>query len=177
MDKIEHIGRETMRSLRAYLKAQFIVMGIVFLLYGVGLWIIGIKLPFLKAFGIAVLDVLPLLGSGLVMIPWAIYYLVQGNQALAMSLGILFVIIAVLRMIIEPLITGKQIGLHPLLAIVATFVGSIFLGPVGVVLGPIIAVVLMTILRVQGMQTVQKNERLERKRKREERRNENNASY
>lgn len=172
MDKVELVARETMRSLKAYLRAQFMIMGVVFLLYSIGLFIIGMKLPVLKALGIAIVDVIPILGSGIVMIPWAIYYLAIGQKSIAMSLGILFVIIAVLRMIIEPLITGKQIGLHPLIAIAATFIGSLFLGPVGVILGPIIAVILTTILRVQSMQTVQSNERVERKKKRQMKREE-----
>lgn len=155
-----------MRSLGGYLKAQVMMLGVVFALYAIGLTIIRIPGSILKAAGIALVDFIPIAGSGIVMIPWAIIKLVQGQRNMALALGLVFVIIAVLRMVIEPIITGRQVGLHPLITVFATVVGSILMGPVGVVVGPVIAVILTTIVRLQSFQTVQTNERQERRKRR-----------
>ena len=64
---------------------------------------------------IALVDVLPVLGAGTVLIPWAIITLVLGNTKLALSLALLYVIILFVRQLIEPKVLGKQIGVHPLL--------------------------------------------------------------
>lgn len=142
------------------------MLGVVFALYAIGLTIIRIPGSILKAAGIALVDFIPIAGSGIVMIPWAIIKLVQGQRNMALALGLVFVIIAVLRMVIEPIITGRQVGLHPLITVFATVVGSILMGPVGVVVGPVIAVILTTIVRLQSFQTVQTNERQERRKRR-----------
>ena len=155
-----------MRSLGGYMKAQFIMLGVVFLLYSIGLLILRVPAPFLKALGIALVDFIPIAGSGLVMIPWAIIVLIQGNRTLALSLAILFVVIAVLRMVIEPIITGRQVGLHPLITVIATLLGSLVLGPFGVIVGPVVAVILVTFIRLNSLSTVQTNEKTERRQRR-----------
>ena len=148
------------------MKAQFIMLGVVFLLYSIGLLILRVPAPFLKALGIALVDFIPIAGSGLVMIPWAIIVLIQGNRTLALSLAILFVVIAVLRLVIEPIITGRQVGLHPLITVIATLLGSLVLGPFGVIVGPVVAVILVTFIRLNSLSTVQTNEKTERRQRR-----------
>ncbi len=69
MNEIKEILKESARSLRAYLKAQFIMLGVVFVLYAIGLLIIGVSAPLPKALGIAAVDFIPMVGSGLIMIP------------------------------------------------------------------------------------------------------------
>lgn len=169
MDELKNILRESMVSLRAYLKAQLIMLVIVFALYSIGFLIIRIDAPLLKAAGIALVDVIPMVGSGLILIPWIVISLLQGQQTLALSLGILYVVITVLRMVIDPIITGRSVGLNPVLTVLVTLVGTIVLGPLGILAGPFVAVVLGTAVRMRSLRTVENNERAERKRKRERR--------
>ncbi len=166
MNEIKEILQESMRSLGAYLKAQLMVMALVFVLYSAGLFIIQVQAPVLKAAGIALIDFIPMVGSGLVMIPWVIIALVQGQKNLALALGILYVIITVMRMVLDPIITGRSVGLHPVVTVLVTLVGTLLLGPAGVIAGPLVAVVLGTLVRVRSLRTVEYNERTERKRKR-----------
>lgn len=169
MEQVKIVFRESMRSLGGYFMAQIIMLGIIFVLYAIGLAVIGISQPVLKALGIALVDFIPVAGSGLVMVPWAIVALVQGKKNVALALAIVYVVIAVLRLVIEPIITGRQVGLNPLITVFATVVGSLVLGPVGIILGPIIAVVLTTIVRLNSLSTVQSNERAERRKRRNRR--------
>lgn len=169
MNEIKEILKESARSLRAYLKAQFIMLGVVFVLYAIGLLIIGVSAPLPKALGIAAVDFIPMVGSGLIMIPWAAITLARGQKSMALALGILYVIITVLRMVIDPIITGRSIGVHPFVTVLVTIASSLLLGPAGVIVGPLVAVVLSTMVRVRNLRSVEYNERNERKRKRNQR--------
>lgn len=168
MNDLQEIFRESMRSLRAYLKAQLIMMGVVFVLYSVGLLIIGVSAPLPKAAGIALVDFIPMVGSGLVMLPWVVITLLQGKQRLALALGILYVVITVIRMVLDPIITGRSVGLHPVITVLITIAGTVLLGPVGVIAGPLAAVVLGTVVRMRSLRTVQSNEKSQRKRRRQQ---------
>lgn len=89
----------------------------------VGLLVIGIENPLLIALTIAVVDVLPVLGAGTVLIPWGIVNIIFGNTKLGLSLLLLYVIILFVRQLIEPKIVGQQIGVHPLLTLFGMYVG------------------------------------------------------
>ena len=86
---------------------------------------------------IAVLDILPFIGSGLVLIPWALISLLTGNLHMGIGLFIVYGIVTVIRNIIEPKIVGEQIGLHPLVTLTAMYLGLNLFGFVGFILAPI----------------------------------------
>ena len=77
---------------------------------------------------ISVFDILPVLGTGGIMIPWVVIDVILGNYSLALGLLVLYLIITVIRNIIEPKIVGKQIGLHPVITLASMFVGVQLLG-------------------------------------------------
>ena len=78
----------------------------------IGLLIIGVKKAVLAAFLIAVFDIFPL-GAGLVLVSWAVICFIQGNVTRGVGLVLLYIIVVVVRQIIEPRIIGKHVGLHP----------------------------------------------------------------
>ena len=87
--------------------------------------------PILVALLIAIFDILPVLGTGGIMIPWVILSALGGDLPHAFALLVLYVIITVIRNIIEPRIVGAQIGLHPVLTLMSMFVGNHLFGIVG----------------------------------------------
>ena len=85
--------------------------------------VFGIENPVLKAALIAVFDIMPILGTGGIMIPWAVISLVLGYTKLGIELFIIYGIVTVIRNYVEPKIVGSQLGLHPIITLVAMFVG------------------------------------------------------
>ena len=77
----------------------------------------------LKAGLIAVLDILPILGTGGIMIPWAVISFVLGNTAMGIKLLVIYAIVTVIRNYVEPKIVGAQLGLHPIITLVSMFIG------------------------------------------------------
>ena len=131
-----------------FVKAQLIFFAINIVLISILLFIFDVKLAILIALGISLLDLLPIIGSGLVFLPWIIVSLILGNTTLALQLALLYIGLVILRQILEPIITGKQIGIRPLLALGAAILGVIVLGPLGIIIGPIIAAVVNVILKI-----------------------------
>ena len=102
-----------------------------------GLSIIGVKYSALLAALIAIFDILPVVGSGLVLVPWAIISLIIGNIGLGVGLFILWAIVCVVRQIIEPKIVGSNVGMHPFLTLFAMLAGNFIYGGIGILLLPI----------------------------------------
>ncbi len=83
------------------------------------------------ALGIAIFDALPVFGTGGIMIPWTIIELLSGNYALAGGLFILYIIITIMRNILEPKILGSQLGINPIVVLLAVLIGGRLLGVFG----------------------------------------------
>lgn len=149
-DFLYQIINDTGKGIKGYMKAQITLMCITFIIAGIGLTIIEAPYPILISAVIAILDIIPLLGAGLVMIPWSIISFIIGNKDMGANLAIIYVILVILRQFIEPKIVGKEIGVRPLYTFIATILGTMILGPIGIILGPIIAVVINSIIKMKN---------------------------
>ena len=105
--------------IRSYAAIMLLTFTELSILFG----IFGIENPVLKAALIAVMDIMPILGTGGIMIPWAVISLVLGYTRLGIELFIIYAIVTVIRNYVEPKIVGAQLGLHPIITLVAMFVG------------------------------------------------------
>ena len=126
-----------------------LIMFITFTELAIGLRIIGVERSTLVAMLIAIFDILPVLGTGGIMVPWAILSLLGGELSKGLSLFVLYVIVTIIRNIIEPKIVGKQIGLHPVLTLMSMFAGTTLFGVVGLFGFPIL-LSLLRYLNEQG---------------------------
>ena len=88
----------------------------------------------------AVIDALPVLGAGTVLLPWAVYDLLTGNVPLALGLAITYAAVTVLRSAIQAKLLGDQLGLHPLASLAAIYAGWTLWGVMGMLLFPILAI-------------------------------------
>ena len=113
------------------IRSYALIMSITFLELAVGLTLIGIENSILIALGIAIFDILPVLGTGGIMIPWAVISVILGDYSLGLKLALLYLFITVVRNIIEPKIVGSQIGLHPVVTLVSMFAGVQLFGVAG----------------------------------------------
>lgn len=129
-----------------YLKVYLLLLALTFGELLAGLLILRVDYAFLLALIIAVLDMLPVLGVGTVLIPWALVSFFQKNFYLGFGLVILYLIMLILRQIVEPKLLGKSLGLHPLLTLFAGYAGWRLFGFLGMLAGPVIAMIAKNIL-------------------------------
>ena len=123
----DYLTGTVLRLIRAYA----LIMSITAIELSIGLTIIGIHNAVLVALAIAMFDILPIVGTGGIMIPWTIITLILGDFKLGISIFIVYIIVTVVRNIIEPKIVGPQLGLHPLVTLISLFVGAQLLGVIG----------------------------------------------
>ena len=114
-----------------YGKSYGIIMGITFLELLAGLIILRQEQPGLVAAAIAIFDIFPIVGAGLIIIPWSAVTLLSGNIAKGLGLFAMWVILTIVRQIIEPRVVGHQVGLHPLVTLIAMLVGTKLFGGIG----------------------------------------------
>lgn len=119
-------------------RSYVLIMLLTFTELSIGLSLLQIDHAVLIALVIAVFDILPVLGTGGVMIPWTILTAIQGNYPLAIGLLAVYLIITVIRNIVEPKIVGGQLGLHPVVTLCSMFVGLQLMGAVGMFGFPIL---------------------------------------
>lgn len=141
MDKLYNIINGLVKSLGGYLKAQGIMISITFIELFTFFSVYGMKYALILAITIAIIDALPILGTGTVLIPWAIFNLVLGNYKLAIFLIILYLFVLVVRQLIEPRVVASQIGVYPLLTLLAMYTGVKLIGLFGVIVGPIVLII------------------------------------
>lgn len=130
-----------LKTLIKYLRSYIVIMLMTFIIMLFGFLVLGVKYAVLFAFIVALLDALPLIGVGTVLVPWSVYQLVFGNTGLGIGLIVLFVSHAVLRQFIEPKIVGKNLGIHPVISLVLLYVGYYFFGFLGLFLIPLLTVI------------------------------------
>lgn len=119
------------------IKAYLIIITITFLELSIGLTVLRVENSIMVALIISCVDILPVLGTGGIVIPWIIIELIKGNSILAVGLFIVYIIITIIRNIIEPKIVGEQIGLNPLVVLICIFVGVKLFGFIGLLVFPI----------------------------------------
>lgn len=142
------IKKYCMTSVAGFIRAYLILMFITFCELAAGLWLLRVQGAILIALLISFVDVLPVLGTGAVMVPWIVIEFVVGNTYLGGALTILYAIITIIRNIIEPKIVGKHIGLNPLVTLFAMYAGLKLFGVTGLILAPIAVIVLIHLHRV-----------------------------
>lgn len=108
----------------------------------IGLLILGVESAFTYALLIGLVDLLPYLGVGTIMIPWLIYAFATGDMTLGIGLSVLYGIILVARQLIEPKVLASSVGLDPLPTLIAMFAGLKLFGVLGLIVGPVTLVVL-----------------------------------
>ena len=131
-------------ALVAYVQAQLVIICITFFELTLGFLIIGgavANYALLLALIISIIDAIPILGTGTVLIPWGVYALAAGDTRLGIMLLILYLICLAVRQMTEPRLMAHRIGLHPLLILMVMYIGLRLIGIFGMILGPVLALV------------------------------------
>ncbi|MBQ5777916.1 MAG: sporulation integral membrane protein YtvI [Oscillospiraceae bacterium] len=118
-------------TLLCYLRAVLVLVCITFVELTIGLSVLGVENSILIAAIIAIIDALPVLGTGWIIMPWAIVALCMGNYLIAIGLAVIYAVVTIVRNLIEPKIVGEHIGLHPLATLLSIYIGLKIFGIIG----------------------------------------------
>ena len=143
-----HLYTTLVGALIGWLKAQLIIVCCMLTFMFIGFTIMGIDYALLIATGVAVMDALPILGSGLVMIPWIGYQLFFGSLPTGLGLILVYILLIFTRQSIEPRVVGGQIGLPPLWTMCAMYAGFKLFGFVGLFIGPLTLLLMYNVAKM-----------------------------
>ena len=148
--KIDRHMKDLITSLGGYLKAEATLVLVSFIISLIGLYTLSfigfnIEYPLLMALLIGFVDALPILGSGTVMVPWAVICGINGDMNLGIAILLLLVLMSVVRQILEPKLVSKNIGVHPIFTLIAMYTGFKFIGVIGLLIGPIVLIIFKNI--------------------------------
>lgn len=138
-DRLPPIGRRLRRLGRQYLRACLLLGLLTFCLCFIGLAILRVPYAFILALLLAVVDLLPLLGTGVILIPWGIICLLLGQVRLGIGLLVLYGAATLIRQVLEPKLIGEGLGLHPLVSLFSMYAGLKLFGVWGMILAPLVA--------------------------------------
>ncbi|UOQ86271.1 sporulation integral membrane protein YtvI [Gracilibacillus salinarum] len=130
----QHVKEKVMK----YVKAQLILIAMTFVIILLGLLIFRVQHALTIAFILAIVDLLPVIGTGLIFVPWSLYLFMTGQTVLAICLFSLYLIVLLQRQLAEPKLVANALGVHPILTILAIYLGFQLFGVKGIWIGPAI---------------------------------------
>ena len=137
--------KNSISAVAKYARSYFLLMLLTFAMMLLGLTLIRVRYALLLSFIISVLDLLPVLGIGIILVPLGVLSLLTGSTARGVGLLVLYAVASVVKQIAEPRIVGKNLGIHPLLTLALVYIGYSLFGIVGLVVLPVFAVVLSSL--------------------------------
>lgn len=146
-ERLPSIKNDIMTVISRYLRSYFFLFLITFTELFVGFLILGVKGSFLLSILVAVIDMLPVFGTGAVLIPWGVIQIIRGNLFLGIGLIVMYIVIYVVRQIAEPKILSTQMNVHPLITIFALYAGFKLAGILGMIVAPFLTFVIKTIYK------------------------------
>ncbi|WP_028561961.1 sporulation integral membrane protein YtvI [Paenibacillus pinihumi] len=148
--QVDNVLSSLRRSIFGFLRSQLILSLMTYVITLVGLLFLDLKYPLAIALLIVCVDLLPILGTGAILIPWAAYLLGTGDTYTGAGLVVLFLLITIFRRVVEPKILGDAVGIGALSALISLYVGFKLVGVIGVFLGPMV-VIIYTAAREAGL--------------------------
>ncbi|RPF56109.1 sporulation integral membrane protein YtvI [Aquisalibacillus elongatus] len=139
-EKFKFMNARMSYVLLGFLKAQFLVSVIIFTVSLLGLLLFVPEVAFIMSLIIWLVDLIPIIGSIIVLGPWALYMFFTGDLLLGTQLAVLAVILLTIRRTIEPKVMGHHIGLSPLPTLISMFLGLQLIGFLGFFLGPLVVI-------------------------------------
>ena len=131
----------------AYMKTQLILMSIVAVINAIGFFLLKNPYALLIGIFVGIFDAFPVLGSGLILVPWAIVMVLQKEFISAAVIMSIFLLCQLVREVLEPKILGDKIGIKPIYSMIAMYVGVQLFGLLGFFLGPLSLIIIRTVLK------------------------------
>ncbi|HWQ71640.1 MAG TPA: sporulation integral membrane protein YtvI [Desulfitobacteriaceae bacterium] len=139
-ENLFELGSDFSRALAGFIKAEFIIFLIMMFCSILGLYFLHTKYFISMGIITGLFGILPVLGVGIVLVPWALFAYIAGNNMFAIELLLLTTAITVIRHVIEPKILGDNVGLDPLFVLISMYIGLETTGIIGLLIGPFILI-------------------------------------
>ena len=146
-DQIRRVKNDVWTSTIGWAKAQFMLILLTMIQTIIGLELIGAEYSVTMGVVVGLADVMPVLGPAAVYVPWIGYCFLFGDKVFGLKLLVLYAVVAAVRQVLEVKVVGDQIGLHPLAILLSLYLGFHFLGALGFVLGPLLAILLKSMIK------------------------------
>ena len=148
--KTKRIFAEVSGAVFLYLRTYLTIMTVTFFELSVGLSVIGVKYALAVSLIVAVIDVLPVLGCGGVLVPWAVWEFLYGERRNGIGLLVLLGIIYLIRQVLDSRLIGKMTGVHPFAALACLYLGWHIGGVGGMIAAPVILCAVRSLERAEG---------------------------
>ncbi|MBO5372123.1 MAG: sporulation integral membrane protein YtvI [Lachnospiraceae bacterium] len=145
---------EVIKVVGGYFQAQFKIMGVIYVVITIGLMLLGVNYAWLIGFGIALLDMLPVFGTGTVLIPWAVIKLFSGNFATAAGMLVLYVVALLVHQLIQPKLVGESVGLNPFATLFFMYIGYQYNGVLGMIIAIPVGMLLINSYKAGAFDTI-----------------------
>lgn len=152
-EKTGRIYGQIRKVVGGYFKAQFKIMGVIYVVLTVGLLILGVDYAWLIGFGIAFLDMLPVFGTGTVLCPWAVVKLFSGNYAVAVGMLALYAVTLIVHQAVQPKLVGETIGMDPFAALFFMYVGYRVSSVIGMIVAIPVGMLLINLYQAGAFDT------------------------
>jgi len=148
--KVYNIKREMFNVLGSYIRAQIILMTICFFELLISFNILSflkfnLQYPLIFSIVICIIDALPILGAGAVLLPWSLISFVTGDINLGLALLIIYFLVLSVRQMLEPKLISQNLGVHPLVTLISMYSGFKFFGVIGFLIGPVVMIILKNV--------------------------------
>src|SRR5699024_11213497 len=140
--KVTFMNKRLSTVFFGFIKAQFLISIIIFIASFIGLLFITPDMALLMSLIIWAIDLIPIIGSIIILGPWAIYMFLVGKIAMGVKLSILAILLLIIRRMIEPKFMGTYIGLSPLATLISMFIGLKLIGFLGLFIGPLVIIMI-----------------------------------
>lgn len=145
--RLDQIFIDLRNALFGFVKAQLTLISLTAAIVIIGLLVMRVEYAITIGLITGLVDLLPYLGTGTVFVPWIIYMFFKGNYTMVIGLSILYGVVLIFRQIIEPKVVAENVGLDPLLTLVALFVGLQLFGFLGLIIGPVSLVLINALVK------------------------------
>lgn len=143
----QRIKEDVLRSIYGQLRSQLLLSLLIMVFLILLFWVFRVPYGLVAGLGIGLMDALPVLGAGLFLVPWSLLSFIGGNTGTGILMAAAYLGTVIIRQVLEPRIVGRNLGLYPLVTMMAMYAGFRLFGVLGLIGGPVMMGVLRAVLK------------------------------
>lgn len=137
---VKDVELDILGGIAGFVRAQALLIAVTMIINVIALTVLGCRYAVALGLILALLDTLPLVGPGLIYLPWVGYQFIYGSVGVGVSLLVLYATVSLLRQVAQTHLVGREMGLHPLVALMSVYIGFRLFGGLGLIYGPLVAI-------------------------------------